>query len=80
MDDLKEKEPIYKKWWFWLIIVVVILIAVGSQEQGIFISQSVEAKSYLNTMSFSYTGLIKQLKFEGFTAQQAEYGVLAVGY
>jgi Host cell surface-exposed lipoprotein len=29
----------------------------------------------LNYSSFSRSGLIAQLKFEGFTAQQAEYGV-----
>ena len=28
-EDLKEKEPIYKKWWFWVIIVVLIL-GIGS--------------------------------------------------
>lgn len=33
------------------------------------------AQSYLNTMAFSRSGLIKQLKFEGFTQQEAEYGV-----
>ncbi|MGQ9475961.1 MAG: Ltp family lipoprotein [Actinomycetota bacterium] len=31
-------------------------------------------------MSFSRSGLLEQLKFEGFTQEQAEYGVRAVGY
>lgn len=169
-EDIKEKIPIYKKWWFWLIIVVVILIAIASQGEntntqtstnipdtttnsakhttvekkevtvadfsqmtkveiqnwcntnnidcdineeysdtvvkGSFISQSVEANSkihegeeviivyslgkqptlgeknalktahsYLNTMPFSYTGLIDQLEFEGYSKEEATYGV-----
>lgn len=32
------------------------------------------AKSYLAFTSFSYSGLIKQLKYEGFTASEAKYG------
>ena len=38
------------------------------------------AQSYLDVMSFSRSGLIEQLLYEGFTQQQAEYGVSAVGY
>ena len=38
------------------------------------------AKSYLDFSSFSRSGLIKQLEYEGFTAEQAEYGATAVGY
>ena len=34
-----------------------------------------KAQSYLSHMAFSYTGLIKQLEYEGFTHDQAEYGV-----
>lgn len=34
-----------------------------------------KAKSYLNTLSFSRNGLIKQLEFEGFTNQEAIFGV-----
>lgn len=34
-----------------------------------------KAKTYLNTIAFSREGLIHQLKFEGFTTEQAEYGV-----
>ena len=30
--------------------------------------------------SFSKSGLIDQLKYEGFTNEQAQYGVTAVGY
>jgi hypothetical protein len=36
-----------------------------------------KAASYLQIESFSRTGLIKQLKFEGFTTTQAAYGVNA---
>lgn len=33
-----------------------------------------KAKEYLQTMSFSKKGLIKQLKFEGFSSKEAKYG------
>jgi hypothetical protein len=33
------------------------------------------AEDYLSTGAFSRSGLIQQLKFEGFTSEQAEYGV-----
>lgn len=33
-----------------------------------------KAKDYLDTMSFSYTGLKKQLEFEGFSSVEATYG------
>lgn len=33
-----------------------------------------QAKSYLSFSAFSYTGLIKQLEFEGFTNEEATYG------
>lgn len=39
-----------------------------------------KAKDYLAFMGFSHSGLIEQLEFEGFTAEQAEYGATAVGY
>jgi len=39
-----------------------------------------KAKSYLKMMAFSYEGLIDQLVFEGFTAEQAEYGVSQNGF
>lgn len=32
------------------------------------------AKDYLRTMSFSYTGLIKQLEYEGYSKEEATYG------
>lgn len=38
------------------------------------------AETYLGTMSFSKSGLIDQLEFEGHTAEEAEYGASAVGY
>lgn len=34
-----------------------------------------KAKDYLDTMPFSYEGLIKQLEFEGYTNEEALYGV-----
>lgn len=39
-----------------------------------------QAQSYLRYSAFSYSGLIDQLEFGGFTKEQAEYGVQAVGY
>ena len=39
-----------------------------------------KAQQYLNVSAFSRSGLIDQLKFEGFTDEQAEYGAAAVGY
>ena len=38
------------------------------------------AQNYLNAMSFSRSGLIDQLVFEGFSQAEAEYGVRAVGF
>ncbi|MCZ3366624.1 MULTISPECIES: Ltp family lipoprotein [Methanobacterium] len=38
-----------------------------------------KAQEYLDTMPFSRSGLIKQLKFEGFTQQEAVYGVDQTG-
>jgi hypothetical protein len=38
------------------------------------------AQSYLDSMSFSRSGLIDQLLFEGFSQAEAEYGVSAVGF
>ncbi len=37
------------------------------------------AKSYLKFSSFSHSGLVDQLVFEGFTPEQAEYGVGTTG-
>jgi len=37
------------------------------------------AQDYLDYSSFSRGGLVEQLEFEGFTTEQAEYGVTAVG-
>ena len=39
-----------------------------------------KAKSYLDYTSFSRQGLYGQLEFEGFTHEQIEYGLSAVGY
>ena len=38
------------------------------------------AESYLKYSSFSRKGLIDQLKFEGFTTEQAEHGADKNGY
>ena len=38
------------------------------------------AQSYLDSGSFSRKGLIEQLKYEGFTQKQAEYGVKQAGF
>ena len=38
------------------------------------------AKSYLEHSSFSRQELLEQLMYEGFTQEQAEYGVSAAGY
>ena len=37
------------------------------------------AEDYLVTASFSRSGLIEQLKYEGFTSAQAQYGVDKTG-
>ena len=39
-----------------------------------------KAESYLNSSSFSRSGLIDQLLYEGFSQAEAEYGVEAVGF
>ena len=39
-----------------------------------------KAKEYLDLTSFSRKGLIEQLMFDGFTRQQATYGVEQNGY
>ncbi len=38
-----------------------------------------KALSYLRTSAFSYSGLIEQLEFEGFTHEEAEYGASKCG-
>ena len=38
------------------------------------------AQEYMDYSSFSRSELIDQLEYEGFTSEQAEYGVKAVGY
>ena len=48
--------------------------ATAGQEQAAKMAQN-----YLDTMAFSRDGLIKQLKYEGFTQQEAEYGVDQTG-
>ena len=39
-----------------------------------------KAKQYLETTAFSRDGLIEQLEFEGYTAEQAAYGAEQNGY
>jgi hypothetical protein len=38
-----------------------------------------KAQDYLGLQAFSRSGLVDQLKFEGFTQEQAESGVSAAG-
>ncbi len=38
------------------------------------------AEDYLSMSGFSRSGLIEQLKYEGFTPEQAEYGVSQAGF
>jgi hypothetical protein len=38
-----------------------------------------KAKSYIKSSSFSRSGLVDQLRYEGFTPEQAEYGVSQTG-
>ena len=38
-----------------------------------------KAEQYLDGQAFSRQGLIRQLRFEGFTRKQAEYGVNQTG-
>ena len=38
-----------------------------------------KAKSYLEYSAFSREGLIEQLLYEGFSAEEAEFGVSSVG-
>ena len=37
------------------------------------------AEQYLNVMAFSYSGLIDQLEYEGYTAEEAEYAAKNCG-
>ena len=37
------------------------------------------AKNYLSFTAFSRSGFVDQLKFEGFSSEQAEYGVSQTG-
>lgn len=39
----------------------------------------VKAKTYLKIMAFSKKGLIKQLKFDGFTSKEVKYGAAKCG-
>ena len=39
-----------------------------------------QAKAYLSFSAFSYEGLIHQLELDGFTHEQAVYGVTAAGF
>lgn len=38
-----------------------------------------EAKAYLNTMPFSYSSLVEQLEYEGYSTSEAEYGAANCG-
>ena len=39
-----------------------------------------EAETYLNISTFSKEGLIKQLKYEGYTQSQIDYALNKIGY
>ena len=45
-----------------------------------FEQAALKVQEYIDYMSFSRQGLIDQFMFEGFTQEQAEYGVTEVGY
>lgn len=50
----------------------VILTETRGQQQA-----RLKAKAYLSIMPFSFSGLVEQLKFDGFSASNAKYGVTA---
>jgi hypothetical protein len=52
---------------------------VDSQNTDWNLQAAKSAKSYLSHMSFSHSGLVHQLVYEGFTPEQAEYGVGTTG-
>ena len=63
-----------KKFFIFILIYLVFLSSLYAETIGQ--SNALEsAKAYLNFMSFSYTGLIDQLEYEGFTISEATYGV-----
>jgi hypothetical protein len=53
--------------------------AVGAGEVNWKEQAAQTAEDYLDTSGFSRSGLIEQLKYEGYTHQQAVYGVTAAG-
>ena len=53
--------------------------AVDSLDVDWFAEAAESAQSYIDMMGFSHSGLVEQLMFEGFTADEAEHGVTAVG-
>lgn len=44
------------------------------------ISKQLKSRIIFKSFFFSRDGLIRQLEFNGFTKEQAEYGVTKVGY
>lgn len=59
---------------FLLVLVMTILpIGIGNAETIGEKNALRMAKEYLETMAFSYSGLIAQLEFEGFTHEEAQY-------
>ena len=49
--------------------------AVNNVEVDWNVQAALKAKSYLRNQSFSRSGLLEQLVYEGFTRPQATYGV-----
>jgi hypothetical protein len=59
-----------------LLIIIMPLSAAVYEQTTMGEKNAVKkAINYLNYMSFSKTGLIDQLEYEGFTKTEAEYGV-----
>lgn len=51
-NEVKEKKPIYKKWWFWLIIVVIIIgIGAGTQSNPNTLETSGQALNQQQTIN-----------------------------
>jgi hypothetical protein len=51
----------------------------GVRSSRHFVQTAGKAKDYLDNGNFSRSGLIAQLKYEGFTQAQAEYGAREAG-
>lgn len=65
-----------------IVLLIMLSLCFGLASCGVDWKQqaALKAQDYLDTMSFSREELLDQLESEGFTSEQAEYGVSAVGY